>query len=363
MRTGKTGNRRKCHAGFFLRSGGAFLIAGACTLSEASGQYLQKPTQPAPVPGSASAQERDMDNWYFVMNRDLPSGAIAVTLMPGARSAVRLTGNYDGRQEIGDYGVLLPAAGPSRVRDLARSSGYRRLPQPKTLAATMPTVSLGEGEAGGAAATMPILATFSLDAVPPETTLLFQAVEEQVEEIRKHPLRVLQGSARPESTRFPAGGLVSFAVTFKNPGTEPLRLRNPCLARSPRDTGFELALRKLSGARKSADAVAASGEGEADSEPADDHATVALAPSEISLLPSGMGDEVDAERAAATWIELLPEDSIEFRLVRSAWLQVDSYEAVVVFSSPEPGKPDRRVIVGRLAMKAGVFETVPSDRR
>ncbi len=345
---GRTAWRRR----LWLPAGIAALLVSQTVAVLSAVQYIQ-PAETTPPQEAMETQQRPaVEMWYLVMNRNLPQGALSVSVAGFDRSMVRVTCNLGDRQEIGTWRAPVAAADFARLKDLAKSSGYSGLAVNDPLPATRPTISVGEGKLGDA----PRLVAFAVNQVPPPVRPLLEAIETVVDQIREHPDQVLAGAARPERERFTAGEPVSFVITLRNPGSGAFRLRNPALAAGVRDTGLVLTLRQLGKARPE-------GVDAQEDRDIEDTATIEIGPSEIEFLRDQPLNEDEDDPLAGSWLELLPEDEIRIRVSRTAWLQPATFEAALTLSCRGSEKPEDRAIEGNLLMVAGQFEVVPPDRR
>lgn len=350
MTTPQRPSRRACRG--TVLAGGVFLFAVALGSVAHATQYLQPVDPAAQAESMEKKRQMPAELWYLVLNRNLPQGALSVSVAPFDKSTVRLTCNLGDRQEIGVWRAPVAAADFARIKSLARESGYARLVDDEPLAPTMPTISLGEGTLGEA----PRLVAWPVNGVPLPVQPLLDAVGDVVDQILEHPDQVLAGAAEPEKGQLAAGDPVAFIVTLRNPGTSALQLRNPALAAAARDTGLILTLRQLG-------KLAPSGGPEGEDREIEDTASVEIGPAEVQFLRDAEQPEDEDDPFAGAWLELLPDDVIRFRILRAAFLQPATYEAALVLSCRGSDQPEDRAVEGNLLMVAGRFEVVPAGRR
>lgn len=347
------------------RSGWMLAAAVASMLFEGSGIQPQSREFLSGI-GRSGIQEpaRDaaMDHRYWLLNSDLPQGSLSLTLLSAAKSTVRLTCNHGETQEYGEYQAAVAPEDIRAVAALADSIAWRKLPRATQLAATVPTVTFGEGTIGGP---NPELATFTVAEPPAELRPLLQLLEGAVGKIRQHPVRVLAGSAAPEHPEFQVGDTVSWIVELENRGTEPLLIANPCLAADAAGTGLTLTLQDSRPSTTPDDPEAGDESGEA---PQASYAAVSIPPSAITILPQeipgrAIEDAGGGNPQPGTWLELLPEEKIRWRISRTLYLKPGSYRFQCVLRCSEGAQGSLRTLPGSLMMQGSAFGIVDNKNR
>ena len=150
------------------------------------------------------------------------SGAVTVELIRGGTSTLIMTFNDDGKPEIGMWQGSLPDEAFALVLSKMREANYRTLAGPRVLVPGARRVGIGERAAGEQ---MPSVRAFEQDV--PALKGIEEAVEAAMNQLRAHPLRVLQGKASLAQTRLVRGAPFAFTVSLTNVGTEPLDLPIP----------------------------------------------------------------------------------------------------------------------------------------
>lgn len=152
------------------------------------------------------------------------SGSIAAEIVPKGDSTVITTHNHDGRPELGQYRTDLGEPRFLGLMSALQRSGYDRLPAAGDLRPGAKTTSLGLRRHGEP---HPSLRTF--ETIPPTLGPVMREIEATVEELRKHPARVLRGTAAWSTTRLVRGAPAVLVLTLTNVGREPLMTGNPLL--------------------------------------------------------------------------------------------------------------------------------------
>jgi len=276
-----------------------------------------------------------MEPWYGVYNHDLGAGFVALTLFPKGDSTVMLTCNLGEKQEIGHYQHKVSLEVAQNTRNILQQAGYKTLPPPPPLPPETASITIGEGVEGS----MPENHVFPLGTLPQVLTPVMDEMSRRIEEIRLHPLRVLQGSAAWEAAQFESGGDISFVITFRNIGTMPIEITNPGGASEDDQVRLFLAVAK----DKPDDQI--SEEDVADVEPGTANVSAVPKPGE-KLGPQGPTVVIGAG------------DELLIRVRKSVYLAPGRYKGVVTFHSVAGNIDVDRAVDGALAMDIGTFQIV-----
>ena len=178
------------------------------------------------------------------------AGELTVEICRGAPSTAIVTFNYDLRPEIGVYRISLSDDIFRKVIADLQHSGYDRLPIPTEVPPEAKFVVVGERRQDEA---LPILRPFDIRTVPPAVVALGQEIEKVAEEIRRHPSRVIQGSASWTQPVFDPRQPLGVRLSLRNAGVLPLTLGNPIGAPMASWSGLRLLLRDAVGKEQSVD--------------------------------------------------------------------------------------------------------------
>jgi hypothetical protein len=180
------------------------------------------------------------------------SGALIVELCRSDPSTVLVTFNYDGRPEIGVYRTQLSEEAFRRTLEEVHRSGYASLAPPGPFEPEAKFIVIGERLQGDA---VPKICAFDLRALPPALAALGTSVEQVATEVRRHPSRVVWGTAEWSKPVFDTVEPLSVRVTLTNAGVLPLTLANPL---SPtREGGLQLVVRDAVGSTRTVEIDAA----------------------------------------------------------------------------------------------------------
>jgi hypothetical protein len=162
-----------------------------------------------------------MDPSFLLMNVDIRGGFLSMTLVEAGDSLAEVTVNLD-REEIGRYRSRLPDETYRQCDALLKESGFPSLDSPQTLAATVPTLSIGRGRGKDIQ-----IKAFPISDVPTQVQPFVEAMNKAGEKLRQSKLRVLSGKAKPAKDVFDAKDALAFDVQLVNAGIEPLLMNNP----------------------------------------------------------------------------------------------------------------------------------------
>lgn len=181
-----------------------------------------------------------MSKAYLVLFMDLSHGSLGAAFPASGRGSVDLSGNFLGRQEIGYYEAELPAGSYARLRHLKDGIDFKRLTAPGELPPDTKTVSVGESLDGEDIDTR----GFPLHAIPSALEPLLDEMRKATEHMLAHPLRVLRGEGASSQRQFHLEQPVSFRVTLRNVGTQPIETENPFVPHAPDRTNLQLIVAK-----------------------------------------------------------------------------------------------------------------------
>ena len=275
-------------------------------------------------------------NWYIIFNRDIPLGAVAVTVTPAEASRLTLSANLGAKQEIGHYRQELPAKRLAEIRSTVRASNYKALPEPAPAPPSMPFVFLGEGSVGAPPAQNDSR-SFPADPLPSALEPVVTLMRGVVDEIREHPWRVVSGEAVTTQPQMAANEGLTLIVRIKNIGTAPLLLANPAGALTDATVGLSLRI-----ARDKPD----------DELQDDDVAQLEFARGAVRQVPPP-GEQL--EKPGLT-LELEPGEELRLQLMRNVVLRPGRYRAVLTYHSQIDDADPERSVEGALLMAVRPFE-------
>lgn len=167
------------------------------------------------------------------------SESIAAEITRREESTVDVGYNEDQRPEIGVYRLSL---GERRFVDLLallEASGYEKLPSADLLRPGSKTTSVGILRAGERVPTLRVFET-----IPPSLAPTLRALEAMIDDLKKHPLRVLRGKIEWASSKVVRGQAVVLSIVLTNPGRGPVHWSSP-LSPAAEWNGIRLAFTKV----------------------------------------------------------------------------------------------------------------------
>jgi hypothetical protein len=246
------------------------------------------------------------------------AGALIAELCAGEPSTAIVTFNYDGRPELGVYRTVLPDPSFLGALSALRRSGYERFPPPGEVPPESKFITVGERRQGEAT---PTLKPFDVRAVPPEVAAVGQELERVVEEVRRHPLRVLRASATWAKPSFAPDEPLAVTVTLENAGPLPIGIGNP-LDPEPPWSGLRLVVWQPGG----------------DEDAVDIHASHLRA-------PAGVSRDADAL--------LAPGEKLAFELRKKVYLAPGAYEGRLAYQNVIDREGDPQFVRGELWLDLG----------
>ncbi|ATB41054.1 hypothetical protein CYFUS_006516 [Cystobacter fuscus] len=181
-----------------------------------------------------------MEPSYVYWINPTPQGPVVTALFPD-KGSVDVSGNHDGRQEIGYYEHVLPRKVFDHVLALLDQAGLENLPVSPTLPPDTPVTSVGKS---WAQRQPPMVRGYALWQVPKALQPTMDEFRLQTTELLKHPVRAIQGEGVPVKSQFLLEDTPAFTITLKNVGTEPLKLDNPFHKRMEEALTLHLRVRK-----------------------------------------------------------------------------------------------------------------------
>jgi hypothetical protein len=281
----------------------------------------------------AQGSKRNPWNIFYSTPLGPPGGTLQVSIVgEGGDSFVNVMANWRGRQEIGAYNTVLPEEACEAVRKLVEHSDFARHAHHANIAPDTPYTSLGYNPSGEASS----LEIF-VSQPPAQVAEAMNAIENLAEQIRKHPLLAIAGSASWSQTRFGVGDALELTVKLRNVGERPVTFDNPLGSTDPNWTGLRLVV-----------AVAK----------ADDKLDWA---NEVAHVDIARQDLLTTERRlpkAEPRIELAPGKELQFIVRRKFHMSPGVYKAVITYHGVnDPDNPHD--IGGVLDMDLGRIEVVP----
>lgn len=178
---------------------------------------------PSPVPHKPMTQppvDANMTNLYY--SQDIPAGYASLSVFESGQSALILTANLPGGEEIGRYRHQFSAERAREIAELIRKSGYRGLVTADTMLPGTPTVSIGEGEGDA----VPELCGFALPTAPAPIRKLLDDMGPVIQEVTTSPLRAIQARPSPQASDR-KGRKIQARVRLHNPGQVDAHIYNP----------------------------------------------------------------------------------------------------------------------------------------
>ncbi|HYO67006.1 MAG TPA: hypothetical protein VEU33_13080 [Archangium sp.] len=180
-----------------------------------------------------------MEPEYVYWLNPTPHGPVVTALFPN-KGSVDVSGNHDGRQEIGYYEHTLPRAAFDRVLTLIDQAGLENLPVSPPLPPDTPVTSVGMFWVQRP----PLVRGYALWQAPQALQPTMDEFRLQTTELLKHPVRAIHGEGAPVKNQFTLDDTAAFTITLKNIGTEPLKLDNPFHKRMEEALTLHLQVRK-----------------------------------------------------------------------------------------------------------------------
>jgi len=282
-------------------------------------------------PGLAAASGKDPWNIFYSTPLPAVGTRLQVSILgKGGRSFVNAAANWRGRQEIGFYNFVLPEDRCEPVRTVVERSNFSRYASQGDLAPDTPYTSLGYNPYGKASEVV-----IFVSQPPAPVAEAMTAVETLADEIRKHPLFAIAGSAAWNQPRFRVGEALELTVTLRSVGEKAVTFDNPLGSTNPEWTSLRMvvALAKADGTLDWANEVA----------------QVDVARQDLSTterrLPNG-----------EPRIELAPGKELQFIVRRKFHMSPGFYKAVITYHGVDGGGA---IIGGALDMDLGRIEITP----
>lgn len=259
------------------------------------------------------------------------SGSVMAELVRGAPSTVIVTFNYDDRPQIGCYRCVLPESRFGQALNDLRISRYREIDPGDNFPPESKFVTVGERAAGER---LPQIRSYEIRTLPPAIGKLATAIEGGVvNEIRTHPLRVVEGQAAWQKPSFSPAEPLTTTVTLKSVGALPLTLGTP-LGHPPADwSGVRLWIDREDGAGK--------------------QQVVDLTATHLRPAPDG---------PASPLVSLDPGGIFRFTVKKRVFLSPGRYKAQLSYTILSEAPDDAQFISGELWLPLGPLEITPPWR-